>query len=194
MDRASQRQEARSRRDALPAPERKEKSLLIWKRLQELPAFREASQALFFASFQGEVDTAPMRQGSRDLGMDVAAPRPDPVAKRLVFYLLGDKEGLEAGPYGVPQPREDSDMVADLEVPSVVLVPGLAFDAAGNRLGYGGGYYDRFLAGEGRDLPKIGLAFDAQLLDQIQPQAHDVPVDFIVTESRTLHCAKARQR
>ena len=70
---------------------------------------------------------------------------------------------------------------------SVILVPGLVFDAQGNRLGWGGGYYDRFLGGEGRGLPSIGLAFDLQIAEQaLLAQAHDIPVDMVVTESRVI--------
>lgn len=186
------RERIRRKRDALSAGERAAKSEAIWKRLMEVPDFQRASQALFYISFQSEVETGLMRQLARDLGMGVAVPRAYPKEKRLVFFDLGSDEALESGPYGILQPREDSDLMTEMENPGVVLVPGTAFDPQGNRLGWGGGYYDQFLNREGRGLPSIGLAFECQIVENIPAQAHDVPVDWIVTEERTLNCRAAR--
>lgn len=174
------------RRDALIESERLKKSEEIWKRLAELPEFRRASQALFYISFKSEVDTTLMRALSRDLGVAVAAPRGIQDGKRMVFYGLDSDDELESGPYGILQPPQNSEKIADFEVPTVVIVPGLVFDLRGNRLGWGSGFYDRFLAGDGRGLSSIGLAFECQIVDKIPLQAHDVPVDVVVTESRVI--------
>jgi 5-formyltetrahydrofolate cyclo-ligase len=174
------------RRDALSEEERSSKSEAIWKRLAELPEFKAASQALFYVSFKSEVDTFLMRQLASDLGMAVAVPRGHQGDKRMTFYYLKNDEELESGPYGILQPPADPENVVELEDPTVIIVPGLVFDKQGNRLGWGAGFYDRFLAGEGRGFPKIGLAFDCQVLDTLPVAPHDVPVDLLVTESRVL--------
>jgi 5-formyltetrahydrofolate cyclo-ligase len=79
--------------------------------------------------------------------------------------------------------------LADLNVPSVVLVPGSVFDRSGKRLGMGQGYYDRWLAAEGRKLPTIGLAFETQLVPDVPVTSLDIPVQWLVTENESIHCA-----
>jgi 5-formyltetrahydrofolate cyclo-ligase len=184
MNAGELRKKAGSLRDALSPSERAGKSGLIGQRLAELPEFKGASQALFYVSFKSEVDTAPMREMARSLGKTVAVPRSEAPGRRLIFQTLHSDGELEPGPYGVLQPRHDIEKIADFELPSVVIVPGLAFDPEGNRLGWGAGYYDRFLAGEGAGLPSIGLAFDCQVMEQLPRGPHDVPVNFLITESR----------
>jgi 5-formyltetrahydrofolate cyclo-ligase len=180
------RDEIQKRRDALSPQERAAKSEQIWKRLAELPEFQKAGQALFYVSFKSEVETSLMREMSREVGLTVAVPRSDQGGRRMVFYALDREDELESGPYGILQPPADPEKIVDLEVPTVVLVPGLVFDLKCNRLGWGAGFYDRFLAGEGKGLPSVGLAFDCQVLDSVPTQEHDVPVDVVVTESRVI--------
>jgi 5-formyltetrahydrofolate cyclo-ligase len=176
-----------ARRDLIAADERARKSDAIWKRLAEVPAFQQADQALFYISHQSEVDTSMMRRLARELGMLVGAPRSLPGSKAMQFHVLPQDEPLISGAYGILQPPEDLPRV-DLSKSTVVLVPGVGFDRRGNRLGFGGGYYDRWLAAEGSGLPTVALAFDEQLLDQLEVQPHDVPVQFIVTDKETLQC------
>jgi 5-formyltetrahydrofolate cyclo-ligase len=173
-------------RDALPAAEREAKSEQIWGRLAALPEFQGARQALFYVSFKSEVETSLMRALCRELGIGVAVPRGEPGEKRMQFYSLEGEEELESGPYGILQPPADPLRLADLGIPSVVIVPGLVFDLKCHRLGWGGGYYDRFLAGPGRGLPALGLAFECQVLESVPVEPHDVALAAVVTESRVI--------
>jgi 5-formyltetrahydrofolate cyclo-ligase len=186
MDASALRERANRLRDSLGAEERSKKSEEIWKRLSGLEAFRRAGQALFYVSFKSEVDTSLMRALSRELGMDVAVPRGRLKDKSMAFHYLENEGSLESGPYGILQPPDDPATLADLSIPSVILVPGLVFDFKCNRLGWGAGYYDRFLSGPGRGLPSIGLGFECQLAEEVPVGPHDVPLDFLVTESRVL--------
>lgn len=179
-----------AKRDALSHLERVNKSEEIGKRLVSLPVFKQVFQALFYVSFKSEVDTTTMRQTARGLGLGVAVPRIDVEFKRMVFHDVGNAEKLETGAFGLLQPSADSETITELQDLSVVVVPGLVFDLCGNRLGWGGGYYDRFLSGEGKGLPSIGLAFDIQIAEILPVQAHDVSVDWIVTETRIIDCVK----
>jgi 5-formyltetrahydrofolate cyclo-ligase len=183
---AELRSEVSRLRDALDEADRLERSERIWKRLVELPEFRASSQALFYVSFKSEVDTFLMRKLAAELDKAVAVPRGRQIDKRMTFYYLDRDEELESGPYGILQPPADSERIVELEDSSVVLVPGLVFDLKGNRLGWGAGFYDRFLSGEGRGLPKLGLAFDCQIVDALPAQPHDVPMDAVVTETRVI--------
>lgn len=179
-----------AKRDALSPSERAQKSEEIWKRLVTLAPFKETSQALFYVSFRSEVETLLMRRLTRKLGISVAVPRIQAQNKSMIFYELGCDEKLEAGVFGVLQPTLDAETITDLKEPSVILVPGLVFDSQGNRVGWGGGYYDRFLSDEGKGLPSVGLAFDLQIAAQLPVQPYDVALNWIVTESRIIHCSK----
>ena len=178
------------RRDALAPEDRVRKGDAIWKRLMEVPVFQMAEQALFYISHGSEVDTAVMRRLAREMGLTVCAPRSRPGDRHMHFHTLPEDEPLSSGPYGILQPAEDLPL-ADLSKPSVVVVPGVGFDLRGNRLGFGGGYYDRWLAGDGKGLPTVGLAFHEQLEDAIPVKVHDIPVQWLVTDHQLVDCAAA---
>ena len=191
MDANSLRRAALAARDGLPAELRQRKSDAIWKRLVELPAFQTASTALFYLTHGSEVDTLVMRQLARELGIAVACPRSSRGDHSMAFHLLASEDELSPGPYGIPQPLADAPL-ADLRSGCVVLVPGAVFDRKGNRLGFGEGYYDRWLAGPGRGLPTVGLAFQEQLTEAVPVQAHDIPVDWLLTDMECVDCSEWR--
>jgi 5-formyltetrahydrofolate cyclo-ligase len=183
-DSAALRKVLLHRRDLLTEDERARKSDAICKRLVEVPAFQQAEQALFYVSHASEVDTAMMRRIARTLGLDVAVPRSLPGNRGMQFHLLPEDEPFESGPYGILQPLADSPL-ADLKRNSVVIVPGVGFDRQGHRIGFGSGYYDRWLAGDGKGLPTVGLGFEEQVVDVIVPADHDQPVQCLVTDKET---------
>jgi 5-formyltetrahydrofolate cyclo-ligase len=190
-DRDEQRRLFLARRDALTPAERLTKSDAIWKRLVELPAFQRAEAAFFYVTHGSEVDTALMRRMARELGMRVAAPRSRPGDFSMAFHWLDSEDALIPGAYGILQP-EPSAPRAELGPGVVVLVPGVAFDPRGHRLGFGGGYYDRWLAGPGRGAWTVGLAFGEQVAEFVESLPHDRPVDGLVTDRGTFDCATLR--
>ena len=101
------------------------------------------------------------------------------------MHLHHDEVDLDDGPYGLRQPKEDAPRVL-LDSVDAVLVPGVAFDETGARLGYGGGYYDRLLPQLRPDCKTIGISYDEQLLTSIPGEAHDVAVSIVVTPTRVL--------
>ena len=101
---------------------------------------------------------------------------------------VGSLAELEPGFKGILEPR--TRMPVDPSTADVVIVPGVAFDARGNRLGYGGGFYDSFLS-ECGDVPRIGVCFEVQVVDEVPVAEHDLPVDVIVTESRTIEATRS---
>lgn len=176
------------RRDMLAELDRARKSDEIWKRLAEVPAFQMAEQALFYVSHGSEVDTTMMRRLTREMGLTVCAPRSRPGDRHMQFHVLPEDEPFSSGPYGILQPADDLPL-ADLSRPSVVIVPGVGFDRRGNRLGFGGGYYDRWLAGDGKGLPTVALAYHEQMVDAIPVRIHDVPVQFVITDRESIDCS-----
>jgi 5-formyltetrahydrofolate cyclo-ligase len=116
-------------------------------------------------------------------GKVVALPRVDPLTNQLILHRYEAGDALEESAFMVREPVASAPLVAPQDV-DVILVPGLAFDGVGRRLGYGQGYYDRLL-GSLRAL-RIGLAFDFQLLAEVPSFEHDLPVDAVVTDRRVL--------
>lgn len=178
------RPQMRQRRLAMPAPERENAGMLIRQKLQALESFQRAQTIHTYVSLPEEVDTQALIHAALRAGRRVAVPKVQGPA--LAHFFIDDLAALEAGVYGIGEPREEkgAKRVEEKNAFDLVLVPGLAFDRQGHRLGYGAGYYDRFLAEI--SAPKIGLAFAAQIVEKIPAAPHDQRVDFIVTEKEVI--------
>jgi 5-formyltetrahydrofolate cyclo-ligase len=147
-------------------------------------SFARAHSVLAYAALRFELDPAAAMARAHALGKLVALPRVDVESGelRLHAYMPGD-ELAESG-FGVREPLASAPLVLPDEI-DLVLVPGLAFDARGYRLGYGKGFYDRLLPSLTR-ATRIGLAFELSLLAEVPNAEHDVPVDALVTDKRIL--------
>ncbi len=184
------RKQALSRRDALPAEEREEKSRRIAEAVVGLPEFRAAQTVLLFASYGSEVDTWPLLRRALEAGKTVALPRVEEAKWTLSIRRVRDlDQDLEPGRWGIMEPKEDCRLI-ELDKLDFVLVPGVVFDEQGRRLGYGGGFYDDLLrsltrAEHGPAL--VAVAFEMQVVDEVPEDPSDVPVPLIVTEERTIN-------
>ena len=162
--------------------DRQKKSLAILDALLVRPEFQNAKTILFYASFDGEVETFAMMERAQQLGKRIALPMIIRDQKGIVPTLVQNlAEDLEKGPYGILQCRQDRTEQIGLEEIDLVIVPGIAFDRHNSRLGRGQGYYDRFLESLPKDTPAIGLAFDFQLFDRLPSHAHDKSVSYVIT-------------
>jgi len=161
--------------------ERLIKSLSIKDKLFKHNDFQNAKTIMFYASFDGEVDTFEMITEARKTGKRIALPLIDRINKRIMPVIADDREPLETGPHGINQPKNVKNNQLDISDLDAVIVPGVAFDRQNHRLGRGGGYYDRLLALTHEEMPSFGLAFDFQCVDEI-PQIgdHDKTVSFVV--------------
>jgi 5-formyltetrahydrofolate cyclo-ligase len=178
---ASLRKKITDARNGLSQNERWIKSQEIGKRLFHLPAFVRASTIMFFASFRSEVDTIQMIRKALAEGKHIVMPKVK--GKTLFLYEIKDfDKDTTPGTWGIPEPHERRPV--RLDVVDLMIVPGLAFDEQGNRLGYGAGYYDRVISRyEG---PTIALAFEAQIVPLVPVTDHDCPIKQIVTEKRII--------
>lgn len=175
-------------RDALPADAHARAAAAIAARIAVLPSFTRARVLLLTLAFRSEWDTTPLVLAALAAGRTVAVPRVDPFARMLALHAIADVErDIEVGYQGIPEPRAHCPPVAPTAI-DWVLVPGVAFDAAGRRLGYGGGYYDRLLPLLPAEAARVAGAFDLQIVDLVPAAPHDLRVDTIVTELRTLAC------
>ncbi len=186
-DRRQLRQEILGRRDTLPEDLREGKSSLIRSRLLEMHSLNGASRVMIYINYRSEVITRPLIIELKLKGITVAAPLTVPEDYDLVPYRIEDEvEDLFPGYRSIPEPDVDRCLQFDPAALDVILVPGAVFDPSGGRLGYGGGYYDRFLSRMAPEALTVGLAYELQVVPEIPLQEHDVPLDWIVTEERMI--------
>ena len=177
------RKEVLEQRFQLSAQERRAKSDEIERTLFSLPEFQAAPVVLFFASFQSEVETHHMVRHALAAGKRVVLPKVK--GKELALLEIGSFDrDVRPGAWGIPEP-EAGDLTALGDI-GLVIVPGAVFDEQGNRIGYGGGFYDRLLPAYPG--PTVALAFELQIVPAVPTDPHDVPVKKIVTEKRTISC------
>jgi len=156
---------------------RNKKSQIIKKALFRTSVFKKAKIVMFYMSFGGEVDTSDMIKEAKILGKTVVVPVRG--KNRMIRpCILKDKGKLLKGPYGILEPAVKKP--SSLKSLNLVIVPGLAFDKKGNRLGRGKGYYDRFLKILPKDVMSIGLAFDFQILPFIPTTSTDIAVKKVI--------------
>lgn len=151
-----------------PLKERKRKSQKIKELLFKLEDFKRAKKILFYVSKNTEVDTYSMIQQARQMGKEILVPFMQ--GDQIIPSLILSFEELEESHLGIKQPKKDFFRPVPLEEVDLIIVPGLAFDKEGWRLGRGRGCYDRLLV-QKKDLPAIGLAFDFQVLHHL-PHNH----------------------
>ena len=187
-DKRTLRETVSMARDALDAGGRDRGSEAIAERILSLPGYRAAHVVLLTLPFRSEWNAMLLARHALSAGKIVAAPRVDPSARMLRPLQMVDLAGdIEAGYRGIPEPRAECPPVA-LETIEFVLTPGVAFDAAGQRLGYGGGYYDRLLPLLPASACRVGGAFEVQIVARVPAAPHDVRVQYVVTERRTIDC------
>ncbi len=182
MEKSEIRKLVLAKRDAMSRTETREKSRMIQERLVALPEFRKASAIMFYVQKGNEVMTDTIIEYSLGEGKRVAVPFSDKRSKTLVPSLISSLSELEMGSFGIPEPRELHPIEA--EAIELIIVPGIAFDRSGNRIGYGHGYYDRFL--KTTKTKKIALAYELQIVDEIPNHSNDIKMDKIVTEERVI--------
>ncbi len=174
------------RRKALSKSEIKEKSAKIKEKLYSLSEFKTSKNILLYVSFNNEVDTINI---IKDLLIkkekNVLVPYVDK-DKLIRISKINSFDDLEPKTFGILEPKKNKIRNFDIDELDLVIVPGIVFDKNGHRIGYGHGYYDKFLEKLRKNTIKIGLCCDFQLIDKIPEEKHDVPMDIIVTEKRIL--------
>lgn len=179
MDKGELRALAREARRAMTAEERAAAMHAVADLVLALPGVADARTVLGYAATAEELDPAPVLEALRRGGARVALPRvTGPM--RLTLHWVTASDELVAGAFGILEPAEDAPRAEAREI-DLALVPGVAFDAACNRIGYGGCFYDNLLPTLRPDALKVGLAFDEQLVEAVPAEDHDVPLDFVVT-------------
>ena len=184
MDKKRARSEIKRRLRAMTPEEKARKSREICERVMQLPEFQRARAVMLFASMPDEVDTRLLFERSFADGKRVASPRCVTGERMIHPVLVRSMRDLAPGAYGILEPTGGETI--PVEEIDFVLVPGYGFDRAGNRLGKGAGYYDKFMSQPGFRATRCAVTFAAQLLDETPHDDRDIPVQVLVTENETL--------
>ena len=181
-------------RDAIPPELKSAKESAIEDRLFSQDVFKKAQSILMYVSFRSEVDTRKYLDDIIQLGKKLVLPLVDTRHKVLKLYEVINLDELTPGYMGILEPEILKNRRCSLKNIDLVIIPGTGFDHKGNRLGYGGGYYDKLLCMESRELSEVehittvALAFEEQIGNEIPSEPHDIKVDMIVTDKRLIRC------
>ena len=175
MDKAALRKQIREQKRAMTEAQIVEASRKLGELFADCAAYKEAKTIYGYLPYNQEVRTVPMLERALEEGKRVAVPKV--YGEEMKFIYITDLGAVEKGYAGIPEPVAD-EPVAD-DPTALVLMPGLAFDPEGHRIGYGGGFYDRFLAEE-PDHPTVALCYDFQVMPKLETEEFDIPVDCVL--------------
>ncbi len=191
MDKRTLRSEILNKRKSLSKEEVNDKSSSIAKLLFSTEQYKSSKYIMCYIDFRNEVKTEEIIKTALKDGKNIIIPISVVETRQLLLsQLLDYDKELEAGTYGILEPKKEFIREVAPEVIDLVLIPGVAFDRHGYRIGYGGGYYDRFLTRIDDSIPKIALAFELQMVSHVSKGKYDIPVDYIITESDIIKASK----
>ncbi len=191
-DKSSLRAAMLARRAALSADQVKAASQAVLDRLARLPVWDGVREALFYLPVKNEIDATGLLRSLWDKGVRILVPRCRKGQPGMLdLACIDDLAKTCPGSFGVPEPHESLCRPPDAFSPDLILVPGAVFDRKGGRIGFGGGYYDRLLAGPGaKNALTIGLAHAFQLVERLPSDPWDKPVDAVCTNKEILWIKK----
>lgn len=183
---------ALSQRNSLPADKVDFWSLSIQARVLDALFYRIATAIALYSSVQNEVATDRLREQSFHLGKRVFYPRLVPLGG-LEFVEIESAADLKTGKFGIPEPSGEKRLSDSQETDLLLIVPGVAFDQSGNRLGRGEGWYDSVLRTLGGRATVVGLGYEFQMVETVPVDRWDQKVEFVVTQDRLIDCRKGAQ-
>ena len=175
MDKKELRRNIRQMKRAMTAEQIEEKSRRLGELFAQSPMYAQAKTIYGYLPYNQEVRTTPMLERALADGKKVAVPKV--YGDEMRFIYLPDLTQVEKGYSGIPEPIADGPVGDDPH--ALVLMPGLAFDPEGHRIGYGGGFYDKFLAAE-PEHPTLALCYDFQMLPKLETEEFDIPLDCVL--------------
>lgn len=191
MDKNSVRKATLEKRKSMPLGEVVTKSDKIIEYLVSTDAYKNANTIMAYIDFRNEVMTENLIKRAVKDGKKIVIPISVVETRQLILSELIDYDNeLESGAYGILEPKKEFIRETDAKLVDLVLIPGVAFDKKGFRIGYGAGYYDRFLERVRPDVSKIALAFELQMVNHAYPDSHDVAVDIVITEEEIVSCTR----
>ncbi|HHT96611.1 MAG TPA: 5-formyltetrahydrofolate cyclo-ligase [Clostridiales bacterium] len=162
----------------------------IYKTLISNELYKNSKAIYAYMSFDSEVDTVKLSEHILNNNKELYLPRIN--GKDMDFYKVNDLSSLVKSKFGLLEPDDDDNnidkYIYSKKDKKLMIIPGIAFDLNGNRIGYGGGYYDKFLNKYNDSFIKVAIAYDIQLVNHINNEGHDIKVDYILTNKGLLKC------
>jgi 5-formyltetrahydrofolate cyclo-ligase len=193
MDKVLFRQMMIKRRNQVKQEDVLEKSRFIERSLTDHVRYQQANNILLYVSYGNEVNTHHLIQKALENGRTICVPISDIKTRTLHIAHLISWDDLAPGAYGILEPKKDKQRFVSLDHIDLIIVPGVAFDRKGNRLGHGKGYYD-WLISQIPNVYSIGLAFSFQIVERIPVEPKDRAVDLIITEHDIIKCSRTRSQ
>ena len=189
MDKKEIRREIIAKRDLI-----KNKSELdekIEEKLRNNEIYKNSKNIFIYLGFGSEINTIKYVEDFLNEGKKIIIPYTDMKNKVMYGIEVNTLDGLKKNKFGILEPT-DTSKIFNKEDIDLVIMPGVAFDRSGNRIGYGGGYYDKFLCEMSSDIPTIALAYNIQILEEVPSEKHDIKVGMVITEKETIKCLKSK--
>lgn len=177
-DKRSVRKKIAALKKELSEAEICERSENILKKLYATDVFKNAERVYTYVNYNQEINTKSLIEHCLLLGMEVLVPRVD--GESMEFYRIGSLDELSPGAYGIPEPVKAK--LPDSICKGLMIMPGMAFDSHKHRIGYGGGFYDKYLI-KHPSFFKVALCYDFQILDSIPAEEYDIPADMVISDT-----------
>lgn len=162
-----------------------EYDIYIFNKLINSEVYKNSNKIFTYISFGNEVDTKEFINHALNDGKKIYVPKTDKVNKEMVAIRIYSLDNMIKDNWGILEPKyiDEEKICEDFDL---IIMPGLAFDRNGNRIGYGGGYYDKYFSKLKNTNNKVALVYDFQILDNIQSEIHDIKVDYIISNNETI--------
>jgi len=185
MDKKKVREEIIKKRNNLLPEIKKEYDALIFKQLIESDIYNKSKKIFTYVSFGSEIDTIKFIKYALNDNKEIYVPKTDKTKKEMVAIRINSLDNMSVDNWGILEPKSvDKNKIG--EDFDLILMPGLAFDRKGNRIGYGGGYYDKYLSQFKEISNKLVLAYDFQIVNNIENESHDIKVNCIITNNEII--------
>ena len=174
-----------AKRKQIPAEKKKEMDSAICRRLASTVSFRFADTVMLYSALPSEIDMTEIIDLALSQGKRVLLPRCIPNTPHMNFHEIHSTDELEKGSFSIMEPKADSHIFVPTETDKTIcIIPGVIYDTEGHRVGYGKGYYDRYLSD--KPVQKIGVVYDDFILSSLPHGRFDLAVDLIITEKRLI--------
>ena len=183
MDKRQLRKAIILKRADLAPQSRTKAEQLIGKQLFDMQCFKNSHHVSSFVSFRDEIEMQAINEMILKEGKVLVLPYIDMAVKKMTFHVVKSLDSLIKNTYGILEPNPELHPQINFKDIDLVLAPGVAFDQKGFRLGYGGGFYDRFFSQIEKTIPKIGIAFELQVVESLEVESYDQPITHLLTET-----------
>lgn len=182
------RKEILALREALAPEEVYAKSQKVSDKLINTIMYEKSNNIFTYLNFRNEIRTDIIINHALSNNKNIFIPLCNSSIKELVLCKMNSWNDLKPNKMGILEPVNETIQIANRKLIDIAIVPGAVFDRQGNRIGYGAGYYDKFFFSLKNDILKIGVCYSFQVVESVTPSAHDVPMDYIITENEIIEC------